>query len=138
MNLVRALCAVLFLLFAVAAHAEQSALERLYGDLRSSKTQTEAEETVRKIWLEWYKSGDSVVDRMMREALNQIEQNQLKTALAILTQVVENAPNFPEGWNSRATVLFYSARTTVPSRILAARWHWSRATLARWLGLGKF
>lgn len=92
---------------AVAATAgEQSRLDRLYADLKASRSESQAQATERKIWIEWLKHDEPVIADMMTNALERIKNNELKLALAILNQVVEEDPKYAEGWNSRATVLF--------------------------------
>jgi tetratricopeptide (TPR) repeat protein len=81
-------------------------LDGLYADLKSSTSQSEAEAVQRKIWLEWLRSGDPVVDEMMQAALVGIQAGRLSQALVVLDQVVREAPEYAEGWNSRATVLY--------------------------------
>ena len=98
-----------FVLLAVAAAAtagEQSRLDRLYADLKASRSESQAQATERKIWIEWLKHDEPVIADMMTNALERIKNNELKLALAILNQVVEEDPKYAEGWNSRATVLF--------------------------------
>jgi tetratricopeptide (TPR) repeat protein len=81
-------------------------LDRLHAELKSSKNQAEADTTVRKIWIEWLKSGKPAIDRMMADAIARVDRNELQGALGVLDQVVQQAPHYAEGWNSRATVLY--------------------------------
>tara|TARA_Y100001936_G_C15973679_1_gene612563 strand:+ start:266 stop:802 length:537 start_codon:yes stop_codon:yes gene_type:complete len=86
--------------------ADRSRLDGLYADLKESRSEVQAEATERKIWIEWLKHDEPVITDMMTEALEQIRTNKLKLALATLNQVVEEDPEYAEGWNSRATVLY--------------------------------
>ena len=76
------------------------------SDFGKLQNQAEADTTVRKIWIEWLKSGKPAIDRMMADAIARVDRNELQGALGVLDQVVQQAPHYAEGWNSRATVLY--------------------------------
>jgi tetratricopeptide (TPR) repeat protein len=80
---------------------EQEALEALKGDDPELAATAEA-----VLWRAWCRSGNSETDRIFRSGIDAMQQGRLEAAEAEFTRVIEIAPNFPEGWNKRATVRF--------------------------------
>jgi tetratricopeptide (TPR) repeat protein len=80
---------------------EQEALEALKGDDPELAATAEA-----VLWRAWCRSGNSETDRIFRSGIDAMQQGRLKAAEAEFTRVIEIAPDFPEGWNKRATVRF--------------------------------
>jgi tetratricopeptide (TPR) repeat protein len=58
------------------------------------------------LWLLWSRSGDAHVDRAMARASEAMQAARYTEAIAILTAVIEQKPDFAEGWNRRATVYY--------------------------------
>ena len=56
------------------------------------------------LWLLWTRSGDAETDRQMARATELMQAGQHAAAIAILTEIVRQKPEFAEGWNRRATV----------------------------------
>ena len=80
---------------------EQEALEALKGDDPELAATAEA-----VLWRAWCRSGNSETDRIFRSGIDALQQGRLEAAEAEFTRVIEIAPDFPEGWNKRATVRF--------------------------------
>ena len=80
---------------------EQEALEALKGDDPELAATAEA-----VLWRAWCRSGNSETDRIFRSGIDAMQQGRLEAAEAEFTRVIEIAPDFPEGWNKRATVRF--------------------------------
>jgi len=80
---------------------EQEALEALKGDDPELAATAEA-----VLWRAWCRSGSSETDRIFRSGIDAMQQGRLEAAEAEFTRVIEIAPDFPEGWNKRATVRF--------------------------------
>jgi len=80
---------------------EQEALEALKGDDPELAATAEA-----VLWRAWCRSGNSETDRILRSGIDAMQQGRLEAAEAEFTRVIEIAPDFPEGWNKRATVRF--------------------------------
>ena len=74
--------------------------------LKAAKDATAAHELEAKIWAAWSSSGDTGIDRLMNQALVLMQVMQFDDSLAILDSVVAKAPDFAEGWNKRATLLY--------------------------------
>ena len=48
------------------------------------------------------------VDALMRDGVDAMNEGQLDVAIRLFGAATEKAPNYAEGWNKRATVLFYA------------------------------
>lgn len=81
-------------------------LDALFVDLKSARTGTEARLTELKIWNAWIKSGDDEVDKLVDQAIQAMQTLHYQDALALLDVVVVKKPDYAEGWNKRATVLY--------------------------------
>jgi tetratricopeptide (TPR) repeat protein len=82
-------------------------LEELFQTLRTSQDSTVLTETEASIWEIWYASGREEIDGMMLEAAELVRMGKLIAAESIYSAIIEQAPEFSEGWNRRATVRFY-------------------------------
>lgn len=69
-------------------------------DVETAKALAEA---VAKLWTH---SGSPTVDLLMTQVAKAMAANDVDKALALSDYIVEIAPDFAEGWNRRATVLF--------------------------------
>lgn len=58
------------------------------------------------LWQIWCRSGDAGVDALLQEGIQALERGALAEAVAMFTQVIEQAPEFAEGYNKRATVYY--------------------------------
>jgi len=80
---------------------EKEALEALKGEDAELAATAEA-----ILWRTWCQSGNSDVDQIFRAGVDAMQQGKLEKAETEFTRVIEMAPDFPEGWNKRATVRF--------------------------------
>src|SRR5216117_1572613 len=101
---------------------ELEALSALRGDDLVRAARAEA-----ALWEMWHRSGDPKLDSFLRKGIEGIEHNDLPTAEAVFTRLIEEAPTFAEGWNKRATVRYLKRITRARSPTAARR---SRATRA--------
>jgi tetratricopeptide (TPR) repeat protein len=58
------------------------------------------------LWQVWSRSGDPEIDALFALGVEQMSLRQGPAAIAIFTRIIENKPEFAEGWNKRATVYF--------------------------------
>jgi tetratricopeptide (TPR) repeat protein len=58
------------------------------------------------LWQLWSHSGDSEVDALLARGVEQMRAQQFDEAIATFSEVIRRNPDFAEGWNKRATVLF--------------------------------
>ena len=63
-------------------------------------------EATAALWQIWSRSGDKQIDALFARGVAHLEQQALQDALKTFTDVVQRKPEFAEGWNKRATVLF--------------------------------
>ena len=81
-------------------------LDALFARLQSTPSDTEAHALEQRIWLIWSESADPGLTLLMREGVAALAQSRLGAALERFDRMVEQAPDFAEAWNKRATVLF--------------------------------
>ena len=86
-----------------AARAQQ--LDTLFARLKATKDEAEGEAIVAEIWQLWLQSGNAEIDEAMQRAV--LAMGRVPAlALPILDDIVARAPQWAEGWNKRATVLY--------------------------------
>ncbi|MGH6815336.1 MAG: tetratricopeptide repeat protein [Hyphomicrobiaceae bacterium] len=88
------------------AEVRAERLDALFSRLKIIRDETEADAAVAEIWQLWMKSSRNDIDTLMQHAVTYIAVGHLEWALRTLDQVVERAPDYAEGWNKRATVLY--------------------------------
>lgn len=86
--------------------SRKARLDALFSALGASGTDNEAAAVVAEIWATWTRSGRTDVDRLMDEAGSAMEALNFGVASMLLDEVVALAPDYPEGWNRRATLRF--------------------------------
>lgn len=103
------LTAVLTLVNSVVVSADQTdqRLDDLFQSLQTSNDASELVEVEASIWEIWYESGEADIDSQMLEAGALVSAGDLIAAESIYSRIIEQYPNFSEGWNRRATVRFY-------------------------------
>ena len=89
-----------------SAESRKEVLADLFERLRAAADEEDAELVAEAIEKIWRRSGSDTVDLLMARAGDMVRKEQLDVALDILDSVVEIAPDYPEGWNQRATVFF--------------------------------
>jgi|SRR5262245_2126553 len=96
------------LLSAGAAEVQGRAerLKALFARLSSTNDSLEGDAIVEEIWRLWLISGRPEIDAMMQNALALVEAGRPQAAMPLLDSIVERAPEWAEGWNKRATVLY--------------------------------
>lgn len=111
----RQLCGVAVLAAALAlaaavppARADQNdpRLPALFDVLKTTTDPVQAQVTEQGIWRIWMASPDDTVNLLMLRGMEAMSSGDFGTALKVFTEVVEIAPDFAEGWNKRATVLY--------------------------------
>lgn len=96
------------LLAALPARADQNdpRLPPLFDILQTTQDPLEARLAEQRIWRVWMASGDDTVNLLMQQGTAAMSAQDLKTAFRIFTDMIQIAPEFAEGWNKRATVLY--------------------------------
>ncbi|CAE8621091.1 unnamed protein product, partial [Polarella glacialis] len=95
---------------ATAPGASQDAEDGLYSVLRQVEDVKIAEVTEGALWSAWLPSGDEVIDQMMQRGMQFMGAGELDRATQVFTEVSEQAPDYAEGWNKKATALFLALR----------------------------
>ena len=80
---------------------ESDALEALRGD-----DVGEAARAAGVLWQMWHRSGNPRLDALLQEGIEAMQRDDLPTADAIFTRMIDEAPAFAESWNKRATVRY--------------------------------
>lgn len=81
-------------------------LDNLYALLATAEDEQAAEQTSKAIYRLWADSGSDTVTVLMARAVKAMQDKNQKLALRLLDAVVEQAPDYAEGWSQRAHVLF--------------------------------
>lgn len=64
----------------------------------------------RALWEIWCRSGIPEVDGVLREGMAAMERGNYESAVALFSTVIQMAPDFPEGYNKRATAYYLAGR----------------------------
>jgi tetratricopeptide (TPR) repeat protein len=93
---------------ASAARADQRdpRLDDLFARLHAARGAENARMLESEIWAIWTQSEDADVERLMKEGVEQMNAGALDSALRAFDAITLKAPDFAEGWNKRATVLY--------------------------------
>lgn len=105
----------LLLGLASPAAAEDTELDGLFEALKSSEASAGAWERIEdRIWDLWSRSGSPAMDLLLERGREAMREDDMAGAIEHLTALVENAPDFAEGWNARATA-YYQAGLAGPA-----------------------
>ena len=81
-----------------------STLDTLFSELKRERDERQAKRISERIWAEWRDSGSATANLLMQWADKAMADNKNGLALDLLDQVVVLMPEYPEGWNRRATL----------------------------------
>jgi tetratricopeptide (TPR) repeat protein len=95
-------------LFAAPAVADQNdkRLDVLFERLLATTDAAEAASLQQSIWDIWVEFSDPQTKAFLDSGILAMNAGHLSLALTAFSQVIKEAPEFAEGWNKRATVLF--------------------------------
>ena len=79
-------------------------LDPLFARLQITPSDAEAHALEQRIWRIWSEAADAKLDLLMEEGVVAMAERRLPAALERFDRMVEQAPDFAEGWNKRATV----------------------------------
>jgi len=97
------------LLFASkAALADQNdpRLSNLFKKLNETENQDEIRDLISDIWNIWYEVDDPKVIEYFEKGIQAMNLRNYPLAIRFFNNLIEEDPNFAEGWNKRATVHF--------------------------------
>jgi tetratricopeptide (TPR) repeat protein len=92
----------------VMARADQkdSRLPALFASLEGAADVAQAHSIEQQIWLIWIRHGNPKIDALMQVGSQLMVPGEYQRSLAAFNQIIAEAPDFAEGWNKRATVLY--------------------------------
>lgn len=108
-RLISILCVLILTAPVVPAFGDQNdaRLAGLFDDLKAARDAGEGQKISTQIWEIWTEHGDDQIDLVMAHGIVAMNLGSMERALQAFNVVVELAPEFAEGWNKRATVLYY-------------------------------
>jgi tetratricopeptide (TPR) repeat protein len=89
------------------------ALSDLYAQLATADDEGSAKAIADSIERVWLHSGSPTVDVLLGRAMKAISKKNYDLALTFIDHVVEQAPDFTEGWSRRAFVHFQRNQVTL-------------------------
>ncbi len=99
-----ALCLVCLLGAPAAADQTDPRLEDLFDRLQAAPNVASARGIEVIIWNLWTTHPDDAVNTLMEQGIGEMSRRDYPAALGTFEEVIEQAPEFAEGWNKRATV----------------------------------
>ncbi|WP_375689847.1 tetratricopeptide repeat protein [Pseudooceanicola sp. LIPI14-2-Ac024] len=102
-NAVAALAALVVLSGAAVAQDDSGAslLDQLQG-----ADPAEADRLERQIRMDWANSGSPTMDLLLKRGKDALEAGDVDTAIGHLSALTDHAPDFAEGWHTRAMAFF--------------------------------
>lgn len=97
------LAAVVGLMLATTA-GSQTVLDTLFDKLRTATDPFAVQALEQGIWEQWTMVPDPQHRALMMRGIAEMEQQELQSAVATFTKLIEVAPQLSEAWNKRATV----------------------------------
>ena len=98
-----------FTSFAYAEISQSEQLNKLFDKLSRSYNIEIAKLIEQEIWAVWHKHPKSIsLTDKLKLGTDLMYQGNYKYALKIFTNIIKTDPLWPEGWNKRATLLFFT------------------------------
>ena len=100
------------LLLSASADADQNdvRLAELFRSLKSTGSVSRASVFESKIWHIWMEHNDPEVESAMFQGVEAMKLQQFEQAFGHFSLLIKIAPDYAEGWNKRATVLYLMGR----------------------------
>ena len=97
-----------FLFASKIALADQNdpRLNNLFKKLNETENQDEIRDLISDIWNIWYEVDDPKVIEYFEKGIQAMNLRNYPLAIRFFNNLIEEDPNFAEGWNKRATVHF--------------------------------
>ena len=83
-------------------------LNNLFKKLNETENQDEIRDLISDIWNIWYEVDDPKVIEYFEKGIQAMNLRNYPLAIRFFNNLIEEDPNFAEGWNKRATVHFLS------------------------------
>ena len=105
MKLLRACLALLLgAMLAAPPAGSQTMLDTLFAKLQTATDPMAIQLVEQAIWEQWTMLPDPEPRQLMLRGIAEMQAQELGSAVATFTKLVQTAPQFSEGWNKRATV----------------------------------
>lgn len=88
------------------ARQDDARLGGLFSILETAETYEAGKSAEGDIWRIWLETGSDTTDYLLVLGMQFMQRGRFDDALRTFTSVTEMDPDFAEGWNKRATVLF--------------------------------
>lgn len=85
-------------------------LDSLFERLQETSDPADAAALQQQIWQIWIESDDPASRQLMRRGMTAMAGGDHDVALGVFDSLVEEAPDFAEAWNKRATVYYLMGR----------------------------
>ena len=89
-----------------AADQTDSRLEDLFNLLQKTDNPTIIRNTENQIWGIWLQHANADVEQLMQLGIQRMNYQLYTEALLIFTGIIDNYPDYAEGWNKRATLYY--------------------------------
>ena len=111
-RLIPALALLAAMVFAPALEGRQedSRLDSLFARLQLTDNASEATAIVAMIWGIWTSADNDGLDKLMAAGVGAMNAGRFGPALESFNAIIENDPEFAEGWNKRATLYYLMGR----------------------------
>ena len=116
-KLISTICALMLLPLLAAPHpamadpyVDNAAVDELFAELRVADNEVEAGEISRQIWAYWFSPSDRSLAARMAIASQLMSAGNLNGSLVELDGIVNDFPDYAEGWNQRATLYYMMKR----------------------------
>ena len=97
---------LLFASKAALADQDDPRLNNLFKKLNETENQDEIRDLISDIWNIWYEVDDPKVIEYFEKGIQAMNLRNCPLAIRFFNNLIEEDPNFAEGWNKRATVHF--------------------------------
>ena len=97
---------ILFACKIALADQNDPRLNNLFKKLNETENQDEIRDLISDIWNIWYEVDDPKVIEYFEKGIQAMNLRNYPLAIRFFNNLIEEDPNFAEGWNKRATVHF--------------------------------
>jgi tetratricopeptide (TPR) repeat protein len=98
------LAALLGVMLATTTAGSQTMLDTLFDKLKTATDPFAIQSLEQGIWEQWTMVPDAGQRELMFRGIAEMSQQELQSAVATFTRLIEIAPDLSEAWNKRATV----------------------------------
>jgi len=86
--------------------ARDRKVDRLLDKLPEAKNAASANTIARQIWIHWTRGPDAAAGETIEEIFSARRTRNLEKALRLANRLTKRLPDYAEGWNQKATILY--------------------------------